>query len=409
MGQINNKSTHNHKSNANFHRNIVDILTNNLSKEDCKLQLAYQFTRIIREFTGDQIILSVKQCIWPESVKATKTSITTSTRRVRMLDRMVFYGKEYKYTHEDMYNAFYCVCPHIEKIIRINKGQTWESNEDWYIYDVFARLVLLCIPDKSIQFLKAEWELLFADIVRIYPEEEATKIQNFCEFLNMQLKRMRFEFSNGNVGMWITRCIEHFCDIGLSESQNITEEDVIQTINTANFIMYYSLIHPKLWFHDPYTLVASAVNSAITFLGKGSWGNWYKVECRTAVRKGVMLDSQQISLLNAGTLVHVVEKFGRRVQVDQPHRGFCSLHDGAGLDILRPLDNDDLLTILTKRTHEGLQSPFRDMTRWIFTDRTSTYVHLKSKFQSEDFGNVSSLRFFEGQLLFDSADPEADE
>merc|ERR1739842_271187 len=120
----------------------------------------------------------------------------------------------------------------------------------------------------------------------------------------------------------------------------------------AHLILHYSLMHPKLWFREPYLQCCAAVNCAMTFLGKGSWGNWFSVEFRTAIRSGILLDSDTISLLNPGQEVHVVQKFGRRVQIDQPFCGFCSLHDGAGLVILKPLPNESLLVDLTGFEHD---------------------------------------------------------
>jgi len=401
MGQRQGKSQKPLRKIVTFHSQVVDVLCRNTPQKDCTFQLAYQLTRIIKEYTGQERVEHLKKCKWQTDEPISKPNITTSTRRIRMLDRMVFYGSQFGYTHEDMYNVFYCVGPHVDKIIRINKGQSWESNNNWYIYDVYARSILFCIKEKSSDLMEKEWKKLFNDVDRIYNEEDSQKIQNFCIFLDNQLRKITYKFHNNeSFGCWVCDCLEHFCNIGLCESflMGEKEEDSYE-IHAAHFIMYFSLIHPKLWHNDPFALVCGAVSSALTFMGHGSWGNWYRVECRTAVREGVLLDSRQMALLNVGARVHVVQNFGRRVFIDQPFRGFCSLHDGAGLHILKQTSNGkDLLKMMTRFSHTDLQSPFRDMTRWIFTDRTSSYLNLKVKFSSEEFGKVSELVLNRGKL-----------
>ena len=106
--------------------------------------------------------------------------------------------------------------------------------------------------------------------------------------------------------------------------------------SACHILLNFSKMKKIFFFFDLLTFPISPLSFVCVYTYVCE-GNWYRVKCRTAVRRGVILDSDQVALINSGILVHVVEKFGRRVQIDNPYRGFCSLHDGAGLDILTPL------------------------------------------------------------------------
>lgn len=382
---------------VNFHTAVVSQLVYPKPAHLCKLKLAFHLADIVREYTGDSIVNGAKAYEWPENM-GTNNNTTVNTRRTRILDRVVKYAEEFEYSNADVYNAFFALCPHIESIVRINKGQNWESAQDWFIYDIYAQIALLCVPNKTEEFLMEKAAVLVRQIDSLYEEEDSQKVREFCKFLETQFRQTMYKCQHESFGYWMTECVQHFCEIACNDEASDFETKTL--VDVAHLILHFCFMHPKIWFHKPSTLVAVAVNSASTFLGQGSWGNWYRVQFRTAVREGILLDTETQALINPGQLVHVVQQFGRRVQIDQPCRGFCSLHDGAGLKILTPVKNDEqLLVKLTDLTHEQMQSPFRDMTRWIFTERTSTYTFLKQKFSQEKHSMVSQMKFQSGQLI----------
>jgi len=67
---------------------------------------------------------------------------------------------------------------------------------------------------------------------------------------------------------------------------------------------------------------------------------WYRVCLNTIVRKDVKLDSERLRILPMGSRVNVVQKKGRRVMIDQPIKGWCSLSSSNGDTILKPLSDD---------------------------------------------------------------------
>lgn len=67
---------------------------------------------------------------------------------------------------------------------------------------------------------------------------------------------------------------------------------------------------------------------------------WYRVCLNTIVRKDVKLDSERLRILPMGSRVNVVQKNGRRVMIDQPIKGWCSLSSSNGDTILKPLSDD---------------------------------------------------------------------
>jgi len=392
-GRMNTK-----KMQTSMYREVVSLLTTAKSPQDGRrLPLAHDLVSIINSYTGDDIVRYAKECKWgPNVVPEQKNSITNTTRRIRTMDRLVQYASEEGYSYADIYNAFYAISPLMSQIIRLNKGQEWEPSDDWYIYDIYARVALCCVPNKSISYRCELGKKIFDDVNRMYAPEVAYKVKKFIKFLEQNLQRTNFYVGDKTFGERMCECVEHFCYLGMADTGF---DQAATVIDTTHLILHFSFIHPKLWFNSPFLLAVSAVNSAVTFTGLGQFGNWYRVQCRTAVRAGVTLDSDQLQLLNTGSYVHVIENFGRRVQIDQPVRGFCSLHDGAGLDILRKASNSNILSKLSGFTHDDLQSPFRDMTRWIFTDRTTSYRGLKAMFTSPKHSAVALSRFQGGRLV----------
>lgn len=69
--------------------------------------------------------------------------------------------------------------------------------------------------------------------------------------------------------------------------------------------------------------------------------NWHRVCLNTIVRKGVELESERLRILPMGSRVNVVEKKGRRVRIDQPINGWCSLLSSTGDVILSQITNEN--------------------------------------------------------------------
>jgi len=74
---------------------------------------------------------------------------------------------------------------------------------------------------------------------------------------------------------------------------------------------------------------------------KDNSGVWHRVCLNTIVRKGQLLDSERLRILPMGSKVFVVEQRERRVRIDQPIAGWCSLRSSNGDTILTPLDVKD--------------------------------------------------------------------
>jgi len=70
--------------------------------------------------------------------------------------------------------------------------------------------------------------------------------------------------------------------------------------------------------------------------------NWYRVCLNTIVRKGKELDSERLRILPMGSRVRVTKTVERRVKIDQPIEGWCSLTSSNGDQILHKLDPEDL-------------------------------------------------------------------
>lgn len=100
----------------------------------------------------------------------------------------------------------------------------------------------------------------------------------------------------------------------------------------------------------------------------GVIGGWHRVCLNTIVRKGVELDSERLRILPMGSRVHVVEKAERRVRIDQPIAGWCSLKSSNGDTILTPLDEQEV----SIATPAASASNFQDKhEKW--TQRTENY------------------------------------
>lgn len=344
------------------------------------------------------MIHQCKNLQWPP-VKDTVTSNTISSRRTRLMDRVVRYGVAAQLSDADLYTCMFAISPLVQEIIYANMGRPWESSTDWYVYDIFARVAIIShMPDK---LASEDWRLIKEDMEEIYEDESCKQIKIYCDKLKRKLDESHKVFNGKYFGEIMCSALEHFIDM-LALEEGPRTLDIMK--NVAHLMLHFALMHPKLWFHQPFTLIAAVANSASTFMGKGTWGNWHVVEHRTAVRERILLDSNLVSLLNPGIIVHVVQTFGRRVQIDQPYRGFCSLHDGAGLQILRLLECNNLLVEMSGLTHQDLQSPYRDMLRWIFTDRTSNYTYLKRKFAISARCGVSAMIFENGYLRLQTDD-----
>lgn len=68
---------------------------------------------------------------------------------------------------------------------------------------------------------------------------------------------------------------------------------------------------------------------------------WHRVCLNTIVRKNVELESERLRILPMGSRVHVIEKKGRRVRIDQPINGWCSLLSSTGDVILSEIAAPD--------------------------------------------------------------------
>lgn len=68
---------------------------------------------------------------------------------------------------------------------------------------------------------------------------------------------------------------------------------------------------------------------------------WYRVQLNTVVRSGKDLDSERIRILPMGTRVRVQEILKRRVRIDMPVKGWCSMRSAGGDIILKPIEDGE--------------------------------------------------------------------
>lgn len=80
---------------------------------------------------------------------------------------------------------------------------------------------------------------------------------------------------------------------------------------------------------------------------KDATGVWHRVCLNTIVRKGVNLDSERLRILPMGSKVFVVEQRDRRVRIEQPISGWCSVRSSNGDTILTPLEDNDQVPTTT--------------------------------------------------------------
>jgi len=378
---------------------VTQLLTIPEYRTLCPSRFAVHIVQIIEEFTGDHFLNAAKAFHW-ESIEVCDDQAFTS-RRSRIVDRLVQYATERKFTNTEVYTSFFMICPKIDKIIQFQKRRSWEPHNDWMIYDLVAKVALACAKKEISEDILKE---VHSDIENNFVDRHIKTIWNFMQNLAKSLYEAREIIDNFTFGDAISQVVDYFCDVATHGEEGIPKSDVHLLKCVSHLILHFELMHPRLWYQDPMILVAGAVNSAITFTGLGTWGSWYSVQHRTCIREGVLFDSPTKILLNPGDRVHVTQKFGRRLFVDAPVVGFASKNDGAGLDILVESSDEDFLANLTGFKHDDLQSPFRDMTRWIFTDRTTGYVGLKTRFAEEDNAKVSTMRFSQGQLVIHPMD-----
>jgi len=64
---------------------------------------------------------------------------------------------------------------------------------------------------------------------------------------------------------------------------------------------------------------------------------WFRVQLNTVVRKEKALDSERIRILPMGSRVRVVERVDRRVRINHPENGWCSLRSKFGDEILKEM------------------------------------------------------------------------
>lgn len=80
---------------------------------------------------------------------------------------------------------------------------------------------------------------------------------------------------------------------------------------------------------------------------------WYRVCLNTIVRKGLALDSDRLRILPMGSRVHVVGQHDRRVEIDEPIRGFCSLEIDANFGKLIPVPNQSDANVAVETPSSG--------------------------------------------------------
>lgn len=371
------------------------------SVKRCKYDLVNVLTSAIEDYAANDILKNCRKCKWSHSHNNEDTTLGYVARRTRFMDRIICYAEQYELSHADVYNIFYCVIPVTKHIVRINKRTPWEITNDWGIYDIYARLAIIAVSLKLKKEMnnnelsiweKKEMAEIERDVRRNYEEMFWEPIFMICDALVTRINNSSIIVANTTVGDAMSTALEHFSYLASSCANDET------IVHVAHFIMYFTLFEPRLIKHDIFNLVYSSVNSAVTFLGTGSWGSWYQVKLRSMIRKGVLLDSDRMRVIEKGSLVHVIEHFGRRVQVNEPVHGFCSLHDGSNSVILEPNDpqgDDELLINMCKMEHVEFQM-FRDLQRWAFSDKPSMY--LKLKFSNEKYSEISKYTFQSGYL-----------
>jgi len=68
-------------------------------------------------------------------------------------------------------------------------------------------------------------------------------------------------------------------------------------------------------------------------------GIWHKVLCNTTVRKTYRMESERVTVIQLGTKVFVVDQKDRRVRIEHPVHGWCSVRSSNHDLILAPLED----------------------------------------------------------------------
>jgi len=79
---------------------------------------------------------------------------------------------------------------------------------------------------------------------------------------------------------------------------------------------------------------------------------WHRVQLNTIVRKTIALDSDRLRILPMGSRVYVIEQKERRVKINQPIEGWCSLSSSNGDQILVKLESAEA-EVSTPRVTSG--------------------------------------------------------
>mmetsp|Transcript_107632 Transcript_107632/g.278646 ORF Transcript_107632/g.278646 Transcript_107632/m.278646 type:complete len:308 (+) Transcript_107632:73-996(+) len=89
---------------------------------------------------------------------------------------------------------------------------------------------------------------------------------------------------------------------------------------------------------------------------QGHSQGWHRTYLKSRVRRGVGLDTEEVKVLPAGSLVWVAEAQGRRARISRPVEGWMSLRSADGVEILRPdmtydapLNSTSLVAMLRSR------------------------------------------------------------
>lgn len=85
---------------------------------------------------------------------------------------------------------------------------------------------------------------------------------------------------------------------------------------------------------------------------------WHRVCLNTIVRKGEKLDSERLRILPMGSRVKIIQQKGRRVRIDSPIDGWCSLKSSTGDTILAKIEKDDS-TVATPAFRQAQQQAAR--------------------------------------------------
>jgi hypothetical protein len=160
---------------ATVHKQVIKLLiSNSMDRQRNRFECGFAsvLVSLINDFTGDQMIHQCKNLRWPP-VKDTVVSNTISSRRTRLMDRVVRYGVAAQLSDADLYTCMFAISPLVQEIIYANMGRPWESSTDWYIYDIFARVSIIShMPDK---LASEDWRLIKEDLKKFTKMNRANK------------------------------------------------------------------------------------------------------------------------------------------------------------------------------------------------------------------------------------------